>query len=234
MLGRIMTLLYILPLEITHDIRKNDHVSSWQGVDICQLNQKSTKRQAAGHSGERFFLIRLFEAGRSTCGWRLLVAALIKTPEEVKSAFACHRRWPLLLPPIPSLMSEPASSGWDTQSLDSATIQFLASLLWSMYCWLPRSHHGIQSNKSLPSYMHSVRSVPPENPDVLKMDPNTVHILWLLLCMGSPVLHTDFCLLGVFFLESSRSVTLLSALSFFLLLSWSCQVLSLCMCSHAK
>lgn len=51
-------------------------------------------------------------------------------------------------------------------------------------------------------------------------------------CDWFAFLGTDFCLPGGFFVDSARPVTFLSALSFFLLLSRSHQVPSLCMCSH--
>lgn len=93
-------------------------------------------------------------------------------------------------------------------------------LMWSRYCWLPRLYRIIQSNKSL----LTTQSFCP----FCSRGPWCTETCF----QPAPFLGTDFCLPGGFFLDSPRPGTFLSALSFFLLLSWSHQVLSLCMCSH--
>lgn len=157
------------------DIRRSDQVSSWQEVDLSTESEIS-KRQAAGHSSEGFFLIRFFEAGRLTltCGWRLLVAALIKEPRRDKISFCLHSiKVVSAALPIPALIPEPMSSGWDNQPLDSATTQFSASPIWISYCRLPRIQHVIQSNKSLLTIHSFCLFCSPWEPEALKTVSNT-------------------------------------------------------------
>lgn len=161
-----------------------------------------------------------------TCGWCPLVVVLIKEPRsKLVSPPHLHPLDKMVSAALltPSLIPEPASSGWDVQPLDSATAQSRPDpLIWSRYCWLPRLYRIIQSSKSLlttPSFCPFCSRGPWCSENCFQ--PVTVPVF----------LGTDFCLPGGFFLDSPRPVTFLSALSFSCCYHGATKF-SLCMCSH--